>query len=308
MTRRRTRRAGTVGARPGRRALPGHASGVPLRVALALAVVLGACASAPPAADAPFRDARALATTPDGRLWVIDDGAVLVFERGLLADVVGGSGTGEAAFLDPVALDPTNGQALYVADRAAGAVLQFTAEGRLAATLAVPDVDPGQPLRQRDERDGVRARPVAVAAGPDGVLFVIDGARRHVLRLSAEGDVERVLGAGLLSDPVALAVAADGVLWVADAGRGRLQPFDPFGAPGDVLPVEDVGRLVSVTADGAALVVAGTEGAVVLRDRQPDGAALRLANGPARGAVLARGVLVVLAPTRLAPLGDGAVD
>ena len=258
------------------------------RAALALlagvawgALTVGACAG-PPARETGALDLVALAATPDGTLWAVDgaSASVVALWDGAVVRRLGGLGTGDDALLDPVDLDPTNGQAIFVADRAAGAVVHFTAEGRLAVSLPVPDVDPAQPVRQRT-RDGRRGQPVAVAAAPDGALYVADAGRRHVLRLDAEGAVERVLGAGLLARPVGLAVADDGTVWVADAGRGALQSFDPFGAPGRVLAAEvGVGRVVGVSVWGPAVALVAARGVTVLdgdvirtalrTDRQPD--------------------------------------
>ena len=204
-------------------------------------------------------------------------------------------------------MDPTNGQTIFVADRAAGAVLQFTAEGRLAMAYPIYDVDPAQPVRQpAGPRERTRAQPVAVAAGPDGALYVADAGRRHVLKLDAEGAVERVLGAGALVEPVGLAVADDGTLWVADAARRALLSFDPFGAAG---PTRDLpaalGRLAAVTASGEALVASGDGGAVVLGS---DGESAVVPARGLRGAVLAGGRIVMLTPTRLVDGGDAGLD
>ena len=280
----------------------------PARGVLALAVALGACGGPAPLADgALFRDARALAATPDGTLWVVDAEAVLALRAGLVVGRVGGVGTGADAFLDPVDVDPTNGQTIFVADRAAGAVLQFTAEGRLATTYPIYDVDPARPVRQTGgPRERTRAQPVAVAAGPDGALYVADAGRRHVLKLDAEGAVERVLGAGALVEPVGLAVADDGTLWVADAGRGVLLSFDPFGAPGVArdLPAA-LGRLAAVAASGGRLVAVGDAGVVGLG---PDGASAVVPAPGLRGAALVGGRLAGLTPTRLVDLGDAGLD
>ena len=234
----------------------------PLRLGTLLgALLVGACAG-PTAETAPgalFQDALALAATPDGRLWVIDGGpgVLLVLRDGLVVDRWGGAGTGDDAFLDPVDVDPTNGQAVFVADRAGGAVHQLTAEGRVAVTLPVPDVDPSRPLREVSA-SAARARPIAVAAEADGTLWVLDGARRHVLRLSREGDVERVLGD--FDDPVDLALDDDGTLWVADAGEGVVRSFDAFGTPGRSIEVPGLGRLVGVATEAGRLVAVGEEG------------------------------------------------
>ena len=276
-----------------------------LRAALLAAwVLLVGCGGAIPLTD-PFQDARAIAATPDGRLWIVDGGeaAIRVLEGGLEVARIGGAGTGEGAFLDTVDVDTSNGLAVFVADRAAGTVLQFTSELRLALEVVVPDVDPARPVRlpAGAVRDGARGQPLAVAAAPDGVLFVLDAGRRHVLQLSAEGDVERVLGAGLLVEPVDLALADDGTLWVADRARRALQPVDRFGAPG---PALEVGNVVSVSAAASGLVVGLEDGVARVRRDLEVGASATVA-GPVVGALEVGGAVLVLTPSGVR---DVAVD
>jgi len=283
-----------------------------LGAVIACALVVAACAGPPaetPADETRFEDARAIAATPDGTLWVADADAVVALRPDLsVLNTLGGVGTGEGAFFDPVAIDPTNGLAVFVADRAGGAVLQFTAEGRLAQTLAIPDVDPSRPVRQpagETGREAARAWPIGVAAGVGGRLFVLDGGRRHVLRLdpslgasqAAQGAVEAVLGAsgaGALADPVALALAADGTLWVADAGRNALVGFDPFGAFVGRIELPDLGRLVGVAADGDDLFVAGEVGVARVRDGAATDGQRAINHGPNRGVAVSGGEVVVL--------------
>ena len=215
---------------------------------------LSACTGAPPAADTLFQDARALAATPDGTLWVVDADALLALRDGRVIRRIGGVGTGDDAFLDPVDVDPTNGQTIYVADRAAGAILQFTAEGRLVRSISVPDVDPADVVRQRpSSRLG---QPVAVAAGTGGALYVAEAGRGHVLEFDSQGSVVRVIGAGLLREPTALLTMENGTLWVADSAREDLQAFDSFGTPSMVIDLAIHGRLVGLAIRGREMVVA----------------------------------------------------
>ena len=255
-------------------------------------------------------DAVALAASDDGTLWVVDAGTstVVAFRDSAVVRQLGGAGTGAEALLDPVDVDPTNGLAIFVADRAAGEVVQFTDEGRVAARFVVPDVDPDRPTRQPAGalRDGARGQPLAVAAGADGTLFVIDDGRRHVVQLSAEGDVERVLGADTLVDPVDLALTNDGVLWVVDAGRSAVRPIERFGDMGPPLPVADIGRLQRVEATPTGVLVTGLDGIVRLTRR----GTTRLGPfppAPLRAAVEVPEGLAVLTPQelRVVPIPPG---
>ena len=288
----------------------GGLGGVLRRPALALGLAFAACAPAPPAAPAPpgaFEDARALGVAA-GVLYVVDGAAsavlVLTSDRAPLG-VLGGAGTGDGALLDPTDVDPTNGQAVFVADPGSGTVTHFTAEGRAAETVAVPEVDASRLARAvgPDLRDLPRGRPTAVAAAPDGVLYVVEAERGVVLRLDAQRRVERVLGAGgegALRDPLDLAVGDDGTLYVADLGRGGVQTFDPFGSPGRFLPTPEGGP-VAVSVSGDLVVVVAPQ-AVAVHGRGGLDRALTWDGAPLVDAALAGGVLVGLTRTRLVTL------
>ena len=284
------------------------------RALLVALVAVAACApgAAPPRPEpGAFGDARALAVA-GGALYVVDGAAsavVVLTPAGVALGTLGGAGTGDGALLDPTDVDPTNGQAVFVTDPGAGTVTHFTAEGRAAETVAVPEVDPARAGRAVGPglRDLPRGRPTAVAAAADGALYVVEAGRGVVLRLDAQRRVERVLGGpdagpAALRTPVGLAVADDGTLWVADAGRGGVQAFDPFGAPGRFLSAPDGGPVAVGVAGDSVVVVAPRAVAVV----GPGGAARVVAwDGPAPlvDAVLAGGGLMGLTRTRLARVG-----
>ncbi len=296
-----------LGTEVGRLA-PRRSAGRALGLAALLAVA--ACAGPAPAPGARFQDARALAVTPDGTVWVVDADAVVALRGGVVVRRLGGVGTADGGFLDPVDVDPTNGLTIFVADRAAGAVLQFTAEGRLVRSLAVPDLDPAQIVRPSvGEAARRRGTPVAVAAGSGGVVYVAEAGRRQVLALDPDGAVQRVVGAGVLSDPVDLAVD-DETLWVADAGRGGLQAFDAFGAPGRFVPTPGLGRLVSVSVSRGRFVTVGEEGG---SERSGEGVATVVAAPGLRGGVSVGAGTLYLTPTGFAgsaapEVGLGAID
>ena len=304
--------------RPARRSDPAWASpraggrrAAPLALALALALA-SACAPAPVPPrppDARFGDARALGVG-GGLLYVVDaaESAVVVLTpAGVAVGVLGGAGTGDGALLDPADVDPTNGQAVFVADPGSGTVTHFTAEGRAAEAVAVPEVDPDRAGRAvgPDVRGLARGRPTAVAAAADGALYVVEAGRGVVLRLDAQRRVERVLGgpgAGALRSPLGLAVGDDGTLYVAD-GPGGVRTFDPFGAPGRTLPAPE-GPAVAVSVAGDSVVVVSPR-AVAVHGRGGRGRVARWAGpAPLVDATLVEGVLVGLTSTDLVGL-DG---
>jgi len=97
-------------------------------------------------------------------------------------------------------------------------------------TLLVLQRQPGRLLRV--DPDGTRAvvaqdlqRPLDLARGPEGELYVSESWARRVLRLDAEGEVQDILGERLLLRPAGLAVRGE-LLFVADRGRHRVEVFD----------------------------------------------------------------------------------
>lgn len=215
-----------------------------------------------------FLDARALGSDASGRLYVVDAGPphVAVFAPdGRAEALLGGPGTSDESLAEPVDVDPTNGQAIYVADAGTGRVVRFTAERRAAEAIPVPYATDAGALSTR--RTEARGRPVGVAAGPGGALFVAEARRSVVLVFDRDRRVERTLGgpgAGALGAPTALAADAQGRLFVVDGGAVRT--FDAFGSPGADLVAEGIGvvRGVSVAAD--VVLVAGDAGVALFRD------------------------------------------
>jgi len=100
--------------------------------------------------------------------------------------------------------------------------------------------------------------PIAVAAAPDGTLFVADGGR--VVRVSPGGGCSE-WGAGSLERPTGLAVAG-GLLYVVDPPRHQVVAFDArgaealrFGGPGDEAADLNFPTAIAARGDGSLLVV-----------------------------------------------------
>ena len=294
--------------------MTGRAVAAPL---VLVALVLGACAApgldVPPADILPegveiarFGDARALAGDGAGRLYVADAAvsAVVVLRAsgsvldGAVLDRLGG--TDDAPFLDVADVDPTNGQAVFVADAGTGRVVRFTAEGRAAETLSVPSLDAAAslPLREADAAETRTGRPVAVAAGPGNVVYALDAERGVVLRWDADRTLDRVIGGPAsprpLQAPTGLVVTDDGDVVVADGGH--LVVFDAFGAVRYVVDAAALGRVGSVSLSGGQVLAVGPSGLAVL-----DEGALRGVSVEGRwvDAVVEGDGLYLLTPTRL---------
>ncbi len=240
---------------------------------LTLILALAGCAGPPTALPtsvpagtretARFTDARAVAADASGRLYVADAGAsrVAVFAPdGRAEATLGGPGTSDESLSEPVDVDPTNGQAVYVADAATGRVVRFTAERRAAEAIPIPDGTTALDSRI----DAPRGRPVAVAAGGGTDLFVAEARRGIILVLDPARRVERTVGRAPFRTLASMASDARGRLVVLD-GVG-VHTFDAFGAPGRDLDASTVGTVRSVSIADGLVLVAGDGGVVLFRD------------------------------------------
>jgi len=95
-------------------------------------------------------------------------------------------------------------------------------------------VSPNQPIIQEVDREGSLVRefgafpdltfPLSLAFGPDGRLYVTDGATDEVVVFTADGEVDDRVGFCSLSQPLGLAFGALGELSSAYGGfRGKLK-------------------------------------------------------------------------------------
>lgn len=255
-----------------------------------------------------FRDARSLAADPAGRLYVVDAAAssvsVLTRGGGTIA-TYGGPGTGEYSLLDPADVDPTNGLDLFIADLGNGRIQRFSHDGEFIESVPVP-VGDSEALRRNEVAGG---RPLAVAVGPGGALYAVEGERGVVLRWEGDRRISRLIGVpedggGALADPVDLAVSADGFVYVADRAHGAVLVFDGLGTFRRSVSGRVSSGVVAValapSADGERLLVVGPRSVAVhdisggLVDVIRPGVSEDLV-----GSAVANGDLYVLTRTRL---------
>ena len=218
-----------------------------------------------------FQEASALAVDPTGRLYVADAGRDVVRvlgPDGAAQATLGGTGTRAGEFDDPIDLDPTNGQTLYVADAGNGRLQYFSAERQYLGAIPVGAAS-GEGERAFDDgRDGAdvqgSGRPVAVASSNSDETFVVDGRERGVVHFSPQGRRERLIGpSSRLDDPVDLALGDDRRLYVADRGRGDILVYDTFGTFLERLPTGALPSLQAVSVHAGRLWIVCADRVVV---------------------------------------------
>jgi hypothetical protein len=263
-----------------------------------------------------FRDARALAADPVGRLYVVDAAEAVVTvltPEGVPIATFGGPGSGDYGLLDPAGVDPTNGLELFVADAGNARLQRFSLDGRLIETIPVPAGEPGvsgapEPGRSREGESGsgLRGRPVAVAIGPADARYAVEAERGVVLQWEGRR-LARRLGAdgpGALATPVDLAVTSEGTVFVADRARGAVLVYSSLGVFRRTVPGEAVGgaRAVGLARgpEGMRLLVVGPRAVAVHRTEGGLVEVIPVAVGEELvDAAVALGHLYVLTPTRL---------
>lgn len=168
----------------------------------------------------------ALARHPHASVYVVDErhAEIRVFDsEWKLVRRFGEYGEGDKQLRKPVdlAFDGSGGR-VYVADEDGRRVQVFTSDGQHQFSIG-PETG--------DYRLG---RPCAVAAGPDGSVFVVDGAGDCVVKFGAQGEGlarwgRRGGGPGEFLNPTDIAVDAIGRVFVLDTGNRRVQVLSAQG-------------------------------------------------------------------------------
>jgi sugar lactone lactonase YvrE len=178
--------------------------------------------------DAKFQWIVGLAIDDSDHLFVADSGKrhVVVFDKNHKFE-----GTISEGLVDPggLAIDNEN-RLLYVTDAEQDLVFVY-------------DVDPPFKLIRKLGKPGTEhtstvpgefAKPVGVAVGKDGNVFISDTWNNRIEVFDADGTFIRTFGEagdgpGYFARPKGISVDCDGHIWVADAMQDRVQVFTPEG-------------------------------------------------------------------------------
>lgn len=164
------------------------------------------------------------------RFYVLDAGNNRVLEtdaRGEVSRVFDGGSDARLKDARPSAL-ATDGSRLFVAAFLAGEVLTIEpASGQVVGSIAVP----------REPSDNEPARPVGLAVGANGNLYVSDGANRKLVVLAPDGSLVKTVrardpesrGQGFAA-PGAVTVDGAGNIYVVDIGDLRVIELAPDGS------------------------------------------------------------------------------
>ena len=195
---------------------------------------------------ASFEDAIAISSSPNGIIYVVDQGSSSIHElneEGHFIKELGGPGVSAGQFDEPMDIDPTNGLILVVADAGNGRIQRFSREFLFLESMLIGNYERinttsniGQPrYRQGQDAELVgTGRPVAVRTMADNRMFALDAEDRVVVEWDQDRNIKQIIGEfsegeGALLNPVSIELGVDGSLFVLDNGYESIRVYDAFG-------------------------------------------------------------------------------
>ncbi|MBW2647007.1 MAG: 6-bladed beta-propeller, partial [Deltaproteobacteria bacterium] len=93
------------------------------------------------------------------------------------------------------------------------------------------------------------SRPVSVAVDHEGFIWVVDKAKKRLLKLNENGKILLSVGssgskAGYFSGPTDISISKNGIIYVADRGNERVQAFNTAGVFLNIIGGEDANGLM----------------------------------------------------------------
>ena len=204
-----------------------------------------------------FSEAQALKIDPEGLLYVATVTEVVQLDQD---GKIHGSldGTSAGAFGEVSDVDPGNGLIWVIADAESGHLLRFSKELLHLESIRVPrsvniELERSPRLDLYDGLKTALGRPISIAVGSTGAIFVIDASSQQVLKWDSSRRLERSIGefgagAGELVEPISLSTDTS-LLYVADRALGLVKVYDYFG--GHVRNLKATQEVTSVTIAGA---------------------------------------------------------
>ena len=203
-----------------------------------------------------FSEAQALKTDPEGLLYVAT--VTEVVQLGQDGRIHGSlDGTSAGPFGEVSDVDPGNGLIWVIADAENGHLLRFSKELLHLESIRVPrsvnvELERSPRLDLYDGLKTALGRPISIAVGSTGAMFVIDASSQQVLKWDSSRRLERRIGefgagAGELVEPISLSTDTS-LLYVADRALGLVKVYDYFG--GHVRNLKATQEVNSVTVAG----------------------------------------------------------
>ncbi|MDE2827599.1 MAG: hypothetical protein OXL40_09885 [Bacteroidota bacterium] len=203
-----------------------------------------------------FSEAQALKIDPEGLLYVAT--VTEVVQLGQDGRIHGSlDGTSAGSFGEVSDVDPGNGLIWVIADAENGHLLRFTKELLHLESIRVPrsvnvELERSPRLDLYDGLKTALGRPISIAVGSTGAMFVIDASSQQVLKWDSSRRLERRIGefgagAGELVEPISLSTDTS-LLYVADRALGLVKVYDYFG--GHVRNLKATQEVNSVTVAG----------------------------------------------------------
>lgn len=217
-------------------------------------------------AKATFSDPFGIAVADDGTVYVSDAGESnrirKISPEGIVTTLAGGSegfadGAGpQASFNTPSAIAIDADGNLYVADTGNNRIRKINPEG-VVTTVA------GDGTAGHADGPAAQARfngPIGVAVDANGNLYVADTYNDRIRKVSTDGQVATVAGAGqpgyadgsaataMFDTPCGVVVTHDGSLIVADTGNRRLRKITVDGNVSTVQANTDLSRPIGLAA------------------------------------------------------------
>ena len=226
-----------------------------------------------PATQAAFSPSAAVATAPDGSLYIADTGNQRIRRvgpDGIITTVAGdgiqgfsgdGGPASQARLADPYGITVGPDGSLYIADRSNNRIRRVGSDGIISTAAGNGNGGFGG-----DGGPAIQAalyHPYGVAVAPEGSLYIADTANLRIRRLEADGIITSVAGNGnysfdgdggpatqaALASPTGIAVAPDGSLYIADVFNHRIRHL------GSAVPSLGIGDITIASEDGAEISI-----------------------------------------------------
>lgn len=142
---------------------------------------------------------------------------------------IGGKGTGEEGFNQPVKMEVLNRQSVYVLDEINRRILMLNTNLRVIDDITFLDLE-----QQSVQRDPDDLWPISFASGPSGELYLLNQENLKIYKYNGFGNLESTFGGmdygqGSLEEPDDITLNNQNFLFVSDTVNQWISVFDLYG-------------------------------------------------------------------------------